>query len=511
MSKIKTALISTFYKEGLEVLITELAHQKVEIISTGGTLAFIRSLGVEARSVEDLTQFPEMLGGRVKTLHPKVFGGILYRRDEPTDEIQIEESQIPGIDLVVVNLYPFEETLQKGGSREEIIEKIDIGGVSLIRAAAKNHDHVCIVADQADYKAIAEELHSHDGHISFETKQKMAAKAFSITAAYDSAISSWLYSEFHNGTLPASLTISAHPQRPLRYGENPHQAASFYGDLNKCFDQLHGKELSYNNLVDIDSALKLLADLGKKQPSAVIIKHTNACGAARAHSLELAYEKALACDPVSAFGGIIALNGEVDEALAAKLNQLFFEVLLAPIYTHTALELLKQKKNRIILQTKVFSSPALEVKTILNGYLAQTPNIGENDIIGANVVTEKSPTPEEWEAMEFAQILVKHTKSNAIVLAKKDQLLASGTGQTSRVDALLQAIHKAHHFGFELKGAAMASDAFFPFSDCVEIAAEAGISCVIQPGGSIKDADSIEACNKKELSMVLTGTRHFKH
>jgi phosphoribosylaminoimidazolecarboxamide formyltransferase/IMP cyclohydrolase len=504
MVKIKTALISTFYKEGLAHLARVLDLFQADLISTGGTLEFLRQQGFTVKSVESLTHFPEMLGGRVKTLHPKVFGGILNRRNVPEDQAEIAEFDIPPIDLVVVNLYPFEETLKKGGTRQELIEKIDIGGVSLIRAAAKNYDDVCIVADPEDYQSVAYELEKNSGFITSETRERLAA--------YDAAISEYLLG-IHPGKsfFPEAFVQVAKPHNPLRYGENPHQAAAFYGRLEDVFSQLSGKDLSFNNLVDAEAALDLLRDLGTEKPAAVIVKHTNACGVARAVSLAKAYELALACDPVSAFGGVIALSGKVDVQTAALLNDLFFEILMAPGFEEEALELLKSRKNRILLEITGMSAENLQVKSLLGGLLVQEKDSKTTGSRDLKVLTESVPDSADIENMLFANILVKHTKSNTIVLAKNDVLLASGTGQTSRVDALKQAIQKAKTFGFDLRGAAMASDAFFPFPDCVEIAAAEGISSVIQPGGSIRDQDSIDACNRLKIKMVSTGTRHFKH
>jgi phosphoribosylaminoimidazolecarboxamide formyltransferase/IMP cyclohydrolase len=513
MIKIKTALLSTYYKEGLEVLAAELKKQEVDLISTGGTLDFLKTLGLSVTPVESLTQFPEMLGGRVKTLHPKVFGGILNRRQVAEDQAQIAEFDIPSIDLVVVNLYPFQETLKKGGNLEELIEKIDIGGVSLIRAAAKNFQDVCIVAHPEDYASIAGELKENQGFISLETRKKLAAKAFQITSAYDLAISTYLKGEQKASDIEfgTSLSLEESPKMALRYGENPHQEAAFYGRLDTIFRQVHGKELSFNNLVDAEAALELISDLGENKPAAVIIKHTNACGVARARLLKEAYEKALACDPLSAFGGVIALNKKVELDTALILNELFFEILLAPEFSFEALEILKSKKNRILLEWRGKLPEKLQIKSLLGGLLVQEKDLLNSVESDLKTVTDTNPSKEDLSNLLFANILAKHTKSNTIVLTKNDVLLASGTGQTSRVDALKQAIQKAKSFGFDLHGAAMASDAFFPFSDCVEIAAAEGISAVIQPGGSIRDQDSIDACNRLKISMVTTGVRHFKH
>jgi phosphoribosylaminoimidazolecarboxamide formyltransferase/IMP cyclohydrolase len=512
MVRIQKALISTYYKNGLDELAAALAHHGAELISTGGTLDYLQKQGYEATGVESITEFPEMLGGRVKTLHPKVFGGILHRRNHTDDLQQIQDFDIPAIDLVVVNLYPFSETVANGGSHADIIEKIDIGGVSLIRAAAKNVADVCVVADPEDYRLVAEELMETGGAIRMEVRQKLAAKAFRITASYDAAIAAYLESLNPESEMPERWTSAFAPVKSLRYGENPHQKAAFYGNLAEVFEILSGKELSYNNLVDAAAAWELLCEFSESgQAAAVIVKHTNACGVALANTLSNAYGRALSCDPVSAFGGVIALNQEVNAETARLLNDLFFEILLAPGYQAEALEILKQKKNRILVQMKSFSWPAWNQKSVFNGVLVQERDSVLSTKADCRIVTQKEPTEKEWKALLFAEKVAKHTKSNTIVLANEDGLLASGTGQTSRIDALKQAIAKAGQFGFDLKGAAMASDAFFPFSDCVELAAESGISCVIQPGGSIRDQDSVDACNRLGMSMVVTGIRHFKH
>jgi phosphoribosylaminoimidazolecarboxamide formyltransferase/IMP cyclohydrolase len=512
MIKVKTALLSTFYKDGLANLAKVLKDFQVELISTGGTLDYLEKLGLKVKPVESLTQFPEMLGGRVKTLHPKVFGGILNRRQVAEDQAQIAEFEIPSIDLVVVNLYPFEETLKKGGTQQELIEKIDIGGVSLIRAAAKNFEDVCIVADPSDYDLVANELAQNSGFISLETRKKMAAKAFAITAGYDAAISKYLIGiQSDTNQFPETFIETASPIKTLRYGENPHQAAAFYGKLEEVFSQLHGKELSFNNLVDAEAAFDLMKDLGSEKPGVVIIKHTNACGVARAETLSKAYELALACDPVSAFGGVIASNKKIDLETARLLQELFFEILMAPGFEEEALELLRSKKNRILLQITGEPKEKVQVKSLFGGLLVQEKDRKTVSLSELKVLTEIQPDEKDLDNLLFANILATHTKSNTIVLTKNDVLLASGTGQTSRVDALKQAIQKAKSFGFDLHGAAMASDAFFPFPDCVEIAAAEGITSVIQPGGSIRDQDSIDACNRLKIKMVSTGTRHFKH
>lgn len=511
MPKIKSALLSTFYKDGLEILAAALHQWQVEMISTGGTLLWLRQQGYEAQPVEDLTAFPEMLGGRVKTLHPKIFGGILHQRDKSADNKQVEEFGIPTIDLVVVNLYPFEETLTLGASHAEIIEKIDIGGVALIRAAAKNYQDVAIVADPSDYEKVAHELQTHHGTISEKTRKYLAVKAFQITASYDAAISRYLQSDENQSIFPEIWVQSWKPAQFLRYGENPHQKAAFYGATSDVLEQIYGKELSYNNLVDVDASIDLLEEFGIDIPTTVIVKHTNACGVATGDPLSVAYTRALACDPVSAFGGVIAVNRQVEAETAILLNDLFFEVLTAPGFDEEALEILKAKKNRILLINKGIKRPTFQVKSVLNGLLVQQRDHTIATKETCTVVTTLHPGENDWENLLFANKIVKHTKSNTIVLARNGQLIASGTGQTSRVDALKQAIHKAKAFGFDLNGCAMASDAFFPFPDCVEIAAAEGITSVIQPGGSIKDQDSINACNQLGMSMIFSGIRHFKH
>lgn len=511
MVRITSALISVYYKDGLEHLANTLRDCQVELISTGGTLNWLLSNGHLARSVEDLTQFPEMLGGRVKTLHPKVFGGILFRREEASDHAQVANFEIPSIDLVVVNLYPFEETLASGASHSEVIEKIDIGGVSLIRAAAKNHSNVAIVADPADYIAVANELIENQGCLSDFTRKRLAAKAFRITAAYDSAISVYLESNSEKNIFPEKFVQVAGPRNILRYGENPHQRAAYYGQIEDAFEKIHGKELSFNNLVDVGASLELLHEFSESNAATVIIKHTNACGVAVAKTLSESYSLALTCDPVSAFGGVIAVNKEVDQVTANKLNDLFFEVLTASSFSKEALEILKGKKNRILLIDKKLQTPKIHVKTLFNGLLVQESDGNLAEPKDCKIVTQLEPSEQDWANLLFADKIAKHTKSNTIVLARAGVLIASGTGQTSRVDALKQAIHKADLFGFDLSGCAMASDAFFPFPDCVEIAAQHGIKSIIQPGGSIKDQDSIDACNQLGLVMVTTGIRHFKH
>jgi phosphoribosylaminoimidazolecarboxamide formyltransferase/IMP cyclohydrolase len=447
------------------------------------------------------------LGGRVKTLHPKVFGGILNRRDIASDQAEIAQYEIPEIDLVIVDLYPFEATVKSGASEAEIIEKIDIGGVSLIRAAAKNSKDVVIVASKDEYAKLAETLAASKGNTTLEDRKYFAAKAFAVTSHYDTAI----FNYFNQGFQFPVYKESINQSQVLRYGENPHQTGVFFGDLDALFEKLNGKELSYNNLVDVDACLALLDDFEKSTPTFVIIKHTNACGIAVAKTSAEAYSKALACDPISAFGGVIATNQTVDKATATLLNDLFFEILIAPAYEKEALDILNTKKNRIVLKRKTVDFPKQQVKTVLNGILAQDKDDKVEVASDLKVVTQKAPSASEVETLLFANKLVKHTKSNTIILAKDGEFLASGVGQTSRVDALKQAIEKAKAFGFDVKGAVMASDAFFPFADCVEIAHQNGIVSVIQPGGSVRDKDSIAYCDEHGLSMVFTGIRHFKH
>jgi phosphoribosylaminoimidazolecarboxamide formyltransferase/IMP cyclohydrolase len=503
--KIKSALISVYYKDGLDAIVKELHKQGVTIYSTGGTQDFIEKMGISVVPVEELTSYPSILGGRVKTLHPKVFGGILGRRENTGDLAQLEEYAIPEIDLVIVDLYPFEETVASGAPEADIIEKIDIGGISLIRAAAKNFKDVVIVPSRDLYADFLQVLQSKNGITSLDDRRRFMAYAFHISSHYDTAIFN-----FFNTGYPF-LKISEGNSQVLRYGENPHQKGSFYGDLNALFEQLNGKELSYNNLLDVDAAVNLMSDMGKSKPAFAILKHNNACGVAIRETLFDAWTAALAGDPVSAFGGILITNTEVDIATASEIDKLFFEVLIAPSYKADALDLLKGKKNRILLIQKETKLPSNTVRTALNGYLVQDKDNVVDKKENYKQVTRKAPTAAELSDLEFAGVLVKHTKSNTIVLAKNNQLLASGTGQTSRVDALRQAIAKAQSFGFDLNGAVMASDAFFPFPDCVEIAKNAGINAVVQPGGSIKDQESVDYCDKNDMAMVMTGIRHFRH
>lgn len=494
-----------FHKDGLLPVLERLRQHDVRILSTGGTEKFIKDQGFQVDAVEDLTSYPSILGGRVKTLHPKVFGGILSRRENAGDRDQLATYDIPEIDLVIVDLYPFEDTVRQTDDEAAIIEKIDIGGIALIRAAAKNFRDVAIVSSRDQYGKLVELLDAQDGCTSEEDRRLLATQAFQVSSHYDSAI----FNHFNADGSVQGLKVSYPEGETLRYGENPHQTASFYGDLNELFDVLGGKALSYNNLVDIDAAVHLIAEF--KETTFVVIKHTNSCGVASRSTVLDAWKAALAGDPVSAFGGILITNAEVDRATAEEIHQLFFEVLIAPSYTADALELLQSKKNRRILRQKPAKFPKVQVKTLLNGMIRQDADRAIETREDWTVVTDTTPTASEATDMEFAVKVVKHLKSNTIVLAKGSQLLGMGCGQTSRVDALRQAIDKARHFGFELEGAVMASDAFFPFPDCVEIAYNAGITAVIQPGGSIKDKDSIDFCNSKGMAMVTTGVRHFKH
>ena len=519
---IRAALISVYHKDRLAPLVQVLRQHGVTLYSTGGTQQFLESEGATVTAVEDLTGFPEVFGGRVKTLHPKVFGGILHRRHDEGDLAQAAQHGIPPIDLVVVDLYPFEETVASGAAEADVIEKIDIGGIALLRAAAKNYHDVLVVSSRDQYAAVTELLTAKTGATDLDDRRQYAAAAFATTSHYDTEIAKYFakneelgmrneeLSGHNSSFLIPSSSLSA-ASTPLRYGENPHQAGTFYGDLDALFDQLHGKQLSDNNLVDVDAAVALMAEFAGGAPACAILKHTNACGVAQAATLHDAYVNALSCDPVSAFGGVIVVNRDVDAATAAELNQLFFEVLIAPGYAVDSLPLLQSKKNRILLRQKPVEFPAKQIKTLLNGLIEQDADRQTETAADFRVVTQSAPTAEEVEALVFAGKICKHTKSNTIVLARAGQLLASGVGQTSRVDALRQAIEKARSFGFDLKGAVLASDAFFPFPDCVQIAGDAGIRAVVQPGGSIKDADSIQACDERGMAMVLTGVRHFKH
>ncbi len=503
---IKSALVSVFNKEGLAPIVEKLHKEGVIIYSTGGTQKFIEELDIPVKRVEDLTSYPSILGGRVKTLHPKVFGGILNRRDNEEDQAQIKEYGIPSLDLIMVDLYPFEETVAAGGTHEEIIEKIDIGGIALIRAAAKNYNDVLLVSNRGQYEDVLELFNAQGCETTLEQREQYARDAFDVSSHYDTQI----FNYFNKDEKPVFKQSLNHAQ-VLRYGENPHQQGIYYGGLDGIFDKLHGKELSYNNLLDVDAAVTLMEEFKEDEPTFAILKHNNACGLATRETIEQAYTDALAGDPVSAFGGILISNRPINGKTADQINELFCEVVIAPSYDSNALETLKSKKNRIILVQKPVELPKKQFRTILNGVLEQDRDLITDKVDGFETVTKEAPTDAQKKDLEFANKLVKHTKSNTIVLAKNGQLLASGTGQTSRVDALNQAIHKAKSFNFDLNGAVMASDAFFPFPDCVEIADGEGIKCVIQPGGSIKDKLSIDYCDKNSVSMVFTGNRHFKH
>lgn len=505
VKKIKTALVSVFYKDGLEEILSLLNADGVKFLSTGGTKSFIESLGYSCQAVEDLTGYPSILGGRVKTLHPKVFGGILNRRENEGDRQQIAQYEIPEIDLVIVDLYPFEATVASGASDADIIEKIDIGGISLIRGAAKNYNDVVIVASKQQYAPLAKMLKASGAESTLEQRRWFAKEAFAVSSGYDAAI----YNYFA-GADADDLRIALNGQRAMRYGENPHQKGFFYGDLNAMFDQLHGKEISYNNLLDIDAATQLMAEFGT-EPTFAILKHNNACGVATRPTILQAWTDALAGDPVSAFGGVLISNTEIDEEVANEINKIFFEVIIAPSYTEGALNVLEQKKNRIILVQNLPAPRTRQFRSVLNGALVQDRDTAVETPDMLKTVTKVAPTAEQVNDLLFANKIVKQSKSNAIVLAKNGQLYASGIGQTSRVDALRQAIAKAQSFGFDLHGAVMASDAFFPFADCVEIADQAGITAVIHPGGSIRDNESVEYCDAHGLAMVTTGIRHFKH
>lgn len=502
--KIKTALISVYHKDGLDEIISLLHKDGVKFLSTGGTKSFIEELGYPCDAVEDLTGYPSILGGRVKTLHPKVFGGILSRRDNPIDSEQVTKYEIPDIDLVIVDLYPFVDTVASGASDADIIEKIDIGGISLIRAAAKNHKDVIIVASKAQYAPLANLLKNNGAQSTLDERRWFAKEAFAVSSSYDSSI----FSYFDNET-PSALRIAIDEAKVMRYGENPHQKGTFFGNFAEMFDQIHGKEISYNNLLDIDAAVSLIAEF--TEPTFAILKHNNACGLASRDTIAGAWKDALAGDPVSAFGGVLITNGNIDKTAAEEIDKIFFEVIIAPSYDDEALAILKQKKNRIILIQKCENKTTVQFRSILNGALVQDRDLKVETIEDLKQVTEKAVNPEQIEDLLFANKIVKHSKSNAIVLAKGKQLCASGVGQTSRVDALKQAIEKAKSFGFDLNGAVMASDAFFPFPDCVEIASKAGVNAVVHPGGSIRDNESIEFCNSNGIAMVTTGYRHFKH
>ena len=503
---IKSALISVFDKSGLEPIVKELHKNGVIIYSTGGTQTFIEGFDIPVVRVEDLTSYPSILGGRVKTLHPKVFGGILTRRDHEGDKSQIAEYDIPEIDLVIVDLYPFEDTVASGAEHADIIEKIDIGGISLIRAAAKNYKDVVIIPSKNQYASFLEIITEYNCSTELGERKDFARDAFDVSSHYDSHIF-----RYFNNDKKESFKESISENQTLRYGENPHQKGIFHGDMDALFSKLHGKELSYNNLLDVDAAVNLMAEFENEGPTFAILKHNNACGLATRENLHNAYVDALAGDPVSAFGGILISNTRIDVATANEIHKLFCEVVIGPSYEAEALEILKGKKNRIILIQKEVELPKRQYRTLLNGVLEQDKDFKSEVEADLTPTTKLKPEANEIEDLLFANKLVKHTKSNTIVIAKNKQLLASGTGQTSRVDALRQAIHKAQSFEFSLDGAVMASDAFFPFPDCVEIADNAGITSVIQPGGSIKDQLSIDYCDEHNMSMVVTGNRHFKH
>jgi phosphoribosylaminoimidazolecarboxamide formyltransferase / IMP cyclohydrolase len=504
---IQSALISVFSKEGLEPIVRLLNKQNVTLYSTGGTEDFIKNLGIPVIAVEDVTSYPSILGGRVKTLHPKVFGGILNRQDNELDVAQMTEFDIPQIDLVIVDLYPFEKTVASGASESDIIEKIDIGGISLIRAAAKNFQDTVIVASMNDYGLLLDLISNQKGSTTLVNRKLFALKAFNVSSHYDSAI----FNYFNKNQEELVLKISENNGQVLRYGENPHQKGFFFGDFDAMFSKLHGKELSYNNLLDVDAAVNLIAEFENNEPTFAILKHNNACGLATRKTILDAYNVALACDPTSAFGGVLISNTKIDVETAQEINKLFCEVVIAPSYDDQAISILSEKKNRIILVQKPVELPQTNVRTCLNGVLVQDKNNITDNKQDLKTVTITSPTDLEVDDLIFASKICKNTKSNTIVFAKNGTLISSGTGQTSRVDALNQAIEKAKNFGFDLNGAVMASDAFFPFPDCVEIAKNAGITAVIQPGGSIKDELSINYCNENNLAMVFTGTRHFKH
>lgn len=502
---IQSALISVFSKEGLEPIVQKLHEQNVILYSTGGTEDFIKNLGIPVVPVEDVTSYPSILGGRVKTLHPKVFGGILNRQDHEGDVQQMVEFNIPQIDLVIVDLYPFEKTVASGASEADIIEKIDIGGISLIRAAAKNFKDTVIVASVNEYASLLDIISSQNGATTLEQRKLFATKAFHVSSHYDAAI----FNYFNEDETYFKASISE--GQILRYGENPHQKGFFFGEFDKMFSKLHGKELSYNNLLDVDAAVNLILEFKNNAPTFSILKHNNACGLATRNTMKEAYVAALAGDPTSAFGGVLIANGKIDGATAKEISSLFCEVVIAPSFDEEAVAILSEKKNRIILVQHDVELPNSQVRTCLNGLLVQDRNTITDSREDLKVVTTTAPSEQEIEDLIFASKVCKNTKSNTIVFAKNGTLIASGTGQTSRVDALKQAVEKANNFGFDLKGAVMASDAFFPFPDCVELAHNAGITAVIQPGGSIKDELSINYCNENKVAMVFTGTRHFKH
>ena len=504
--KISSALISVYDKNGLDPILDILVKNQVHIYSTGGTKNYISSLGHSVTAVEDITSYPSILGGRVKTLHPKIFGGILNRIENKSDIEEIKKFNIPQIDLVIVDLYPFKETVNSKTNENEIIEKIDIGGIALIRAAAKNFKNVICISNKSDYEKLVNVLEKNKGYSSLLERKEFATKAFKISSEYDSDINSYFKS------VEKELKINESNSIDLRYGENPHQKGTFFGKLSELIEQINGKEISYNNLLDIDSAIHLIDEFKDFDPTFAILKHNNTCGLASRKALNEAYEDALAGDPISAFGGVLISNHQLDFSTAKLMNSLFFEVIIAPGYSTEALNLLKEKKNRIILIHNIkYNLPKLSIRSCLNGYLFQDKDFITDKLNDLKTVTNSSPSDDEIKDLLFASIICKHTKSNTIVLVKNQQLISSGTGQTSRVDALNQAIKKANTFGFDLNGCVMASDAFFPFPDCVEIAHINGIKSIIQPGGSIKDSLSIDYCNKNNISMVFTGVRHFKH
>ncbi len=537
--KIKSALISVFYKDGLDSIVKKLHDLGITIYSTGGTQQFIESLGLPCVPVENLTSYPSILGGRVKTLHPSVFGGILGRRDQPTDVEEMSRYHIPEIDLVIVDLYPFEETVASTSEDKAIIEKIDVGGPSMIRGAAKNHKDVVVVGSKADYSYLEKLLDEQKGETTLEQRRLLAARAFEVCAHYDVAIAKYFTSGAKatgaaGATAGAGAAGAAEPgyflesvpaPKSLRYGENPHQAARFYGKLEDLFDQVNGKELSYNNLVDVDAAVQLIQEfIGREESMGsesmgsfglggasvfAIIKHTNVCGIAIRPTLKEAWDAALAGDPESAFGGVLACNSPVNKATAEAINEIFFEVLIAPAFDKDALDILRSKKNRILLVQKTLVTPAFQYRSLLNGVLQQQTD--EGNYTGWKEVGGRETTAAEKEDLSFANIVCKHLKSNAIALVKNRQLVGKGCGQTSRVDSVRQAIAKAWQFQFDLRGAVLASDAFFPFNDSVQIAHAAGVTSFIQPGGSVRDKDSIEYCVEHKLAMVMTGVRHFKH
>ncbi len=503
--KIQSALISVYHKDNLEPIVRRLNELGVKIYSTGGTEKFIKDLGIDVIAVETITDYPSVFGGRVKTLHPKIFGGILYRRDNESDLEEASQYDIPPIDLVIVDLYPFEETVASGASDSEIVEKIDIGGIALIRGAAKNFNDVTIVSSRTYYSDLQAILDEKNGETTLVDRKLFAARAFETSSHYDSAIFNYVNADQSMDV----FKLSSSPARTLRYGENPHQNGYYYGDLSVYFDQIHGKEISYNNLVDIEAAVQLIAEFD--DTAFAILKHNNACGVAVGNSVSEAYHRAFAADSVSAFGGILVTNREVDAEAAEEMNDLFFEILIAPSFSDSSLEILKQKKNRILLIQKKGWKENTQYKSLLGGTIVQDYDLKSENDSDLEIKTKKVPTKEEVEDLVFAAKVCKQSKSNTIVLAKDKQMLASGVGQTSRVDALKQAIEKAGNFGLDLHGAVMASDAFFPFPDCVEIAGKAGITAIVQPGGSVKDQLSVDYCNEHKLAMVFTGVRHFKH